>query len=246
MLRAIDIDLWVAEQPLKYFGLEIGTRMMVIRLNHGELVVISPIRPTAKTIHPLNELGTVRYIIAPNLYHHLFLSQFKQHYPEAELWATSGLEHKRPDLVINQVLSEPDTGCTITLFNEIKAAHVTGFNTLDIKGCMPLNEWVFLHTKSRTLIMTDLAFHFDRSNSVITQWVAKLFGNYQQLRPSPLEKLATRDKQQVWQSIQAILAWDFERVIMAHGSIVERDGKRQFQLGYNWFLHTGWRPSPTQ
>ncbi len=26
MLKAIDTDLWVAEQPLTYFGLEVGTR----------------------------------------------------------------------------------------------------------------------------------------------------------------------------------------------------------------------------
>ncbi|WP_339384515.1 hypothetical protein [Oscillatoria sp. FACHB-1407] len=40
-------------------------------------------------------------------------------------------------------------------------------------------------------------------------------------------------------SIQRILVWNFERVIMAHGSIIEQDGKRQFQLGYEWFLDAG-------
>ncbi|WP_375498341.1 hypothetical protein [uncultured Nostoc sp.] len=30
--------------------------------------------------------------------------------------------------------------------------------------------------------------------------------------------------------------WDFERVIMAHGSIIEQDGKSQFKAGYEWFL----------
>lgn len=70
MLRAIDADLWVAEQPLKYFGLEVGTRMTVIRLNDGKLMVISPICPEEKVIHQLNQLGKVSYIVAPNLYHH--------------------------------------------------------------------------------------------------------------------------------------------------------------------------------
>ncbi|BAZ14066.1 hypothetical protein NIES4071_59060 [Calothrix sp. NIES-4071] len=44
MLREIDNNLWVAEQPFKYWGLEVGARMTVIRLISGELIVISPIQ----------------------------------------------------------------------------------------------------------------------------------------------------------------------------------------------------------
>ncbi|MCC5657308.1 DUF4336 domain-containing protein [Nostoc sp. XA010] len=57
MLKAIDTDLWVAEQPLKYFGLEVGTRMTVIRLTSGKLMVISPIAMDDATINELNQLG---------------------------------------------------------------------------------------------------------------------------------------------------------------------------------------------
>ncbi|HEY9851454.1 MAG TPA: DUF4336 domain-containing protein [Leptolyngbyaceae cyanobacterium] len=156
MLRAIDTDLWVAEQPLKYFGLEVGTRMTVIRLINGKLMVISPIYTQEKIIHQLNQLGKVSYIVAPNLYHHLFVSQFKQVYPDAEVWATSGLEHKLHDLQIDRFLSERIT----EFFDGIEATLVTGFNTLDVTGYAPLNEWVFFHSKSRTLILTDLAFYF--------------------------------------------------------------------------------------
>jgi hypothetical protein len=232
MLRAIATDLWVAEQPLKYFGLEVGTRMTVIRLNQDQLVIIAPIQLQDKTVDQINQLGNVSDIIAPNLYHHLFLNQCKQRYPNATLWATSGLQDKRPDLLIDKILSDH----TIQSLNGLEAAQVNGFNTLDIKGYMPLNEWVFFHAKSRTLIMTDLAFHFDRQSSLSVQLISKVLGGYQQLRPSLLEKIATTDKEQVRQSLQPILAWDFERVIMAHGSIIEQDGKRQFQRGYEWFL----------
>ncbi|MBD2742361.1 DUF4336 domain-containing protein [Coleofasciculus sp. FACHB-1120] len=234
MLRAIDTDIWVAEQPLKYFGLEVGTRMTVIRLNDDKLMVISPIRIDEALIHQLNQLGDVGYIVVPNLYHHLFVAQFKEIYPDAELWATPGLEQKRPDLVIDQILSDR----TSQLFDGVEAAMVTGFNTLHVKGYSPLNEWVFFHVKSRSLIVTDLAFHFDRNSSLTAQLVAKLLGGYQQLRPSLLEKIATQEKDGVKKSIQQILTWDFERVIMAHGSILEQDGRRQFQIGYEWFLGT--------
>ncbi len=234
MLRAIAPDLWVAEKPLKYFGLEVGTRMTIIRLDEGQLIVISPIQIDAPTIDQLNQLGNVSDIIAPNLYHHLFLDQFKQKYPDAKLWATSGLAEKRPDLSIDVCLSDR----TIHALNGLEALQVTGFNTFDIKGPVPLNEWVFFHPQSRTLILTDLAFYFDGQSAIAAQVLSRLFGGFQQLRPSFLEKLATKDKEQVRRSVQQILDWDFERVIMAHGSIVEGEGKRQFQLGYEWFLGT--------
>jgi len=232
MLRAIAPDLWVAEQPLKYFGLEVGTRMTVIRLNQDQLVIIAPIQLQDEMIDQVNQLGDVSDIIAPNLYHHLFLNQCKQRYPNATLWATSGLQDKCSDLLIDKILSNH----TIQSFNGLEAAQVSGFNTFDIKGYMPLNEWVFFHPKSRTLIITDLAFHFDRQSSLSAQLMSRVLGGYQQLRPSLLEKIATTDKEQVRQSLQPILAWDFERVIMAHGSIIEQGGKRQFQQGYEWFL----------
>jgi hypothetical protein len=234
MLRAIAPDLWVAEKPLKYFGLEVGTRMTIIRLDEEQLIVISPIQIDAPMIDQLNQLGDVSDIIAPNLYHHLFLDQFKQKYPDAKLWATSGLAEKRPDLSIDVCLSDR----TIRALNGLEALQANGFNTLDMKGTAPLNEWVFFHPQSRTLVITDLAFYFDGQSAIAVQVLSRLFGGFQQLRPSFLEKLATKDKEQVQRSVQQILDWDFERVIMAHGSIVEGEGKRQFQLGYEWFLET--------
>ena len=143
------------------------------------------------------------------------------------------MAQKCPDLPINQVFNDD---CTPQFLDWIEAIQVVGFSTLDITGYSPLNEWVFFHVESQTLIITDLAYYFDASSSPTIQLATKLLGGYQQLRPSFLEKIATRDQVQVKQSIQQILAWDFNRVIMAHGSILEQDAKLQFQQGYEWFL----------
>ena len=129
-LKEIDINLWTAEQPLKYFGLEVGTRMTVIRLSQDKLIVISPIHPKDAIIHQLDQLGKVNYIVAPNLYHHLFVARFKQIYPDAELWATLGLKQKFPELPINQVFNDD---CTAQFLDGIEAIQVVGFSTLDIK-----------------------------------------------------------------------------------------------------------------
>jgi Domain of unknown function (DUF4336) len=234
MLRQIDLDLWVVEQPFKYFGLEVGNRMTIVRLNTGELIAISPIKIDDKTIEQITLLGQIKYIIAPNLYHHLFIKDFRSIYPEAKLWATSSLAAKKPDLAIDVPITDRQNN----LFDELDYLLFDGFQTLYLNGYTPLNEYVFYHRASRTLILTDTAFYFDDRFVPMTQLIAKLMGGYKLLRPSPLEKLATRDKNAVKSAVSRVLAWDFDRVIVAHGSIVETDGKQQFKAGYDWFLNT--------
>ncbi len=231
MLRKLDENIWVAEQPLKYFGLNVGTRMTVIRLGNGDLVVISPIEVDDLTIEKLNEIGEVKHIIAPNLYHYLFTSSFKLLYPQAKLWAAPGLNIKKPELPIDRVLD----GEKIFL-DEIEYIFFDGFRTFGLNGADPLNECVFFHSASQTLILTDTAFNFDASFPVITQLAARVIGGYNNLSPSLLERFATREKEKVKQAVEKILAWDFKRAIVAHGSIVENDAKKKFKEGYERFL----------
>ncbi|MBE9140486.1 DUF4336 domain-containing protein [Nodosilinea sp. LEGE 07088] len=232
MLRAIDRDLWVAEQPLRYFGLSVGTRMTVIRLADDGLALISPIQISAGLADQLDQLGEVRHIIAPNLYHYLFAADCKAAYPAAQFWATPGLRTKRPDLAIDEVIG----GDSPSPWPGLERLFFDGFKTLGPGGPDPLEEWVFCHTASRTLILTDTAFCFDESFPWLTQLVTKIGGGYKSLSPSLLERMATSAKDTVKAAAEQVLRWDFDRVIMAHGSIVECHGKEQFQHGYEQFL----------
>jgi hypothetical protein len=232
MLRAVDRDLWVAEQPLRYFGLSIGTRMTVVRLAGGDLVVISPIQPADGLVEEIAVIGPVRHIVAPNLYHYRYAAAFKAIYPDAVLWASAGLRGKRPELPIDRPLEparqSPWTGLDCLFF--------PGLQTLAPSGPDPLEEWVFCHTASRTLILTDIAFRFDDSFPWLTRLITRLGGSYDSLSPSLLERVATKDDAQVRASVEQVLRWEFERVIVAHGSIVEIGGKAQFKQGYEAFL----------
>jgi hypothetical protein len=232
MLREIDRDIWVAERPLRYFGLSVGTRMTVIRLSSGELLVISPISIDDATVEQLDKLGTVSHIVAPNLYHYLFATDFQKLYPNALFWAAPGLDTKKPDLKIDRTIDVNSS----SLWTGIEHIFFDGFRTLALNGFDLLNEFVFFHIASRTLILTDTAFHFDDSFPLVTQFATRIIGGYQSLSPSILEKIATTDKDKVSKSVDRVLNWDFDRVIMAHGSIIDRNGKEMFDRGYARFL----------
>lgn len=232
MLRKIATDLWVAEQPLRYFGLPVGTRMTVVRSpQDNDLAVISPIRLDAPLRQSLDALGRVSIAIAPNAFHHLFLPEFKAAYPDCQLLAAPGVAAKQPQLSLDRILTEGDRS-----LSALDCRAFTGLATLGASGPLPLEEFAFFHETSKTLILTDTAFFFDESFPLITQFAGRLLGSYKQLRPSLLEKLASPDKQLVRTTLQRILAWDFERVIVAHGSIIEGDAKATLRRGYENFL----------
>ncbi|MBW4510363.1 MAG: DUF4336 domain-containing protein [Scytonematopsis contorta HA4267-MV1] len=234
MLRQIDKNIWVAEQPLKYWGIEVGTRMTIIRLITNQLIVISPIQVDKATIDQLDEIGKVSYIIAPNLYHHLFVSEFKSLYPQAKLWVPPKFNLKKPNIPADKIIVE-DKG---NILEEVDYLLFDGFKIFDLSGPSILNEFVFFHRASQTLILTDTAFHFDDTFSFKTRLAAKFMGAYSKLSPSIFEKLAINEKEKVKKSAQKLLEWNFQRVIMAHGTIVERDGKKMLKEGYEQFLGT--------
>ncbi len=230
-LISVANNLWTATQPLRFLGLEIGARMVVVRLSQGDLILISPIQLHEGDRSTLDALGTVRHLVAPNLFHHLFLDQAHSLYPKATTWGVEGLADKCPHLKLDALLNQPGN------FNgELDYFPFEGFAAILPWEIAPANETVFLHRSSRTLLLTDTAFNFDEQSSWETQLAARMLGSYKVLKPTYFEKWGSRDKAKVETSVRRVLAWDFDRVIPAHGSIVETHGKAQLRSGYEWFL----------
>ena len=107
---------------------------------------------------------------------------------------------------------------------------------MGLNGFDSFNECVFFHAASRTLVLTDAALYIDESFPLMTQLATRVIGGYKNLSPSLLERIATTEKEKVKRSIEKILRWDFERVIMAHGSVIQQNGKAQLKQGYERFL----------
>ncbi|MEO7197915.1 MAG: DUF4336 domain-containing protein [Solirubrobacterales bacterium] len=97
-LREIDDELWVAEDGLRYV-VEMGRRMTVIRLPSGELFVHSPMPLDDELRRQLAELGAVRFVLpASNLHGHLTMGDYRDAYPDSQLFAVAGLAAKGSDL----------------------------------------------------------------------------------------------------------------------------------------------------
>ncbi|HEX8703943.1 MAG TPA: DUF4336 domain-containing protein [Myxococcaceae bacterium] len=223
MLRKLDENLWVAEQPLKFMGLAVGARMTVIRLADGALWVHSPLRLTPERRQAVDALGPVRFLVAPNKYHHLFIGDWMAAYPHAQAYAAPGLPEKRGDLRFHAVLSE-----------QAPAEWGGQIDLLPWRGAPLLNEVVFFHRASRTLVATDTLHNIGADSPPYTRFVFKALGGYGKATTSLIDRFLNRDRSAARASVDTLLKWDFQRVIMAHGHVVEQDGARAFREAYSW------------
>jgi hypothetical protein len=224
-MRELDRDIWVAERPQRFYGLEVGTRMTVMRLADGSLLLHSPVELDAALRRELDALGPVRYVAAPSRVHHLHAGEVAEAYPGARLWVAPGLPRKRPDL-----------GFAAVLGDEAPPEWRGQVDQAFFRGRPFENEVVFLHRPSRTLLMCDLVFNFGPSAPALTRALARLIGSYARFGPSKLDPLLIRDRSAARQSLERILAWDFDRVVVAHGDVLESGGRNALRAGYAWLL----------
>jgi hypothetical protein len=225
MLRELATDIWVEERPQRFYGLEVGTRMTVIRLTAGDLLLHSPVALDAALRRELDARGRVRFVVAPNRVHHLYAGAVVAAYPDARLWVAPGLPRKRPDLVFVDVLGD-----------DAPAEWAGQVDQVFFRGRPYENEVVFLHRASRTLIICDLAFNFGPQSAALTRLLMRLIRSYGHFGPSTLDPWLIRDRRAARESLERILAWDFDRVVVAHGDVLESGGRDALRTGYAWLL----------
>lgn len=216
-------QVWHATQRLRFGPLSLRTRMTVVRRADGTLWVHSPILPTPALRQALDALGPVRQVVAPNRSHHLYLAPFLQAWPAAQGYLAPGLAAKRPDLAHLPTL---DAAASEVCGDELQAVFVEGLPVI--------NETVWLHRPSRTLIVTDLLFRFGRDAPAPTRWVARALGVHERLAMSRTMRLMVRDRAALRRSVERILALAPERVVLAHEQVVERDAGSALAQAFAW------------
>ena len=222
-LRQLAPDLWVAERPQSFLGLPVGTRMTVVRLSGGRLLLHSPVALDPALREALDALGRVCFVVAPNRVHHLHAGDVAKHYPEARLWLAPGLERKRPDLAFEALLSD-----------EAPAEWRGEVDQVFFRSRPYEHEVAFFHRASHTLVLCDLAFNFGPSAAWPTRLLMRAIRSYGRLAPSKLDPLLIRDRRAARESLERILALDFDRIVVAHGDVLERGGHAILSAGYAW------------
>ena len=222
-LEQLDDDLWVASRPLPLWVGDVGTRMTVIRLGGGDLLLHSPVSLDPALREALDRIGRVRWVVGPSKVHHLFLGDYVRAYPSAELCGAPGLPEKRQDLRFQRILD----AAPVADWGDQVLHHL-------FAGAPSVNEVVLLHRRSRSLLLTDFAFNVqpgERNQARIFHWLVGATGRF---GPHRLLRAAIRDREAARASLATILAWDFDRVIVAHGDVLEHGGREALRAGFSF------------
>jgi hypothetical protein len=226
MLATVHRDLWIADGPTaSFFGFPYPTRMALVRLRHGTLWAWSPVALDDVLAAEIDRLGPVGHVVSPNKLHHLFLGAWGAHWPAARLHAPPGLARRRQDLHFEDELG-----------NEPHPAWAGDIDQVIFHGSFALEEVVFFHRASRTAIFADLIQRFDPS--VARGWrglVMRLDGLVGPHGSTPRElRLTFSDRRAARRAKAHVLAWDPERVVIAHGQWARADGRRMLERALGW------------
>jgi len=209
--------VWLKRYPVNYSGMTFSARTSLIRLRDGSVVVHSPCPIDDKVLKDVESIGPVRHIIAPGSFHYFYVADWQKSFPDAVTWICPGVERKRADLHFDWLLGDRSP-----------APWEDEIDQVLVRGTRFIWEVAFFHRDSRTLVLTDLIENIGDSTPgaqsfVLKLWWKAVFHMWNQAKPAPEYQWGWSDKVAARATLERILEWDFERVVIAHGDCIEKD-----------------------
>ena len=225
-LREFGDGVWIADgPPVSFHGFAYPVRMTVVRLPDGGLFLHSPIAPEEGLREEVAALGDVRCLVSPNKIHHLYLGDWKRVFPQARLYASPGVRRRRRDLAFDADLgdqAEPEWRGVL--------------DQLIFSGSFVMQEVVFFHRLSRTLILADLIENFPAGHFTgVQKFVARLAGILSPDGKAPLDwRITFWNRARARQCFRQMRAWQPENIILSHGDCYRENAGDELDRAFRW------------
>lgn len=212
--------IWTVDgPPARALGFAFATRMTIVKLRAGGLWISSPVNVAFPLLTRITELGPVEYLVAATQMHTWRLEMWHRLFPGAQLWAA----RKTP------FTSSARIKITGTLGPPSSVMWSEDLDQLTFRGSPLIEETLFLHKETRTLLVDDLIQIHSRTPLCRLAGVAAPSGGV------ALDiRMSFVDRKQARACLERLLAWDFDKVIIAHGGCIMKDGKRFVERAFRW------------
>lgn len=236
----VDDNLWTVDVGVKSFPLRhMPWRMTGIEAE-GCTLIHSPVPLDDATWTKVRSRLRGRvHVVAPNEAHHNALSSFFSRCAadaiDAKLWLAPKLRRKleriAPALPLDAASELIVSGAAHPSFRDEIGEAV---DLQHLAGVPGLNEVVLFHRPTKTLVVTDAIVNVREHAHAPTRAIFKMIRAYGGPKQPVLWRLRAKDRGALRTSVRAVLAWPFERVICAHGEILEDGGRQAFEDVFAW------------
>lgn len=256
VIRHVTPNIITLSVPFSRFGMiKVGGRATIVKLTSGNLAVFSPVALTPEVQTTLSTFGSgkIEYIIAPDIEHHIFITEWAKAFPNAKLIGPEGLPEKRAKANDEKIGKEP----FFRIFEKKskRSTKITDEFDADFEyeyvESHPNKEIVFYYKPERVLIQADLMFNLppteqyskvkddQTKDGVLARFFAGTMnpaGEAKGMKRAMWYLFSRADRPSFNESMQRINQWDFTTMIPCHGDVMEGDGKTVFQKVFQWHL----------
>jgi hypothetical protein len=209
-------NIWLLGYPLKMLGADLRRNVTLVRLRSGKLLIHSSGPFTGEDVTAIRALGEPAWLLEGILRHDTFARQGRDAFPEISYLAPEGFSEVVGFPTLPILPAPPEWAGELEV--------------VEIGGAPAAREVAVLHAPSRTLILTEVVFNFNDNQPLWTELLLRVAvgGEHHPGMPRPV-KAGVKDEAAFQASMQSILAWDFDRVIVGHGDVIESGGKEKLR-----------------
>ena len=231
-------DIGIADGPIEYvsaLGMKLRwpftTRMTVVRLPNGDLFLHSPIPHDATLAKQLESRGRIRHLVSPNRGHYAHIGEWARAFLDTITWASPRVRERARSQGID-IHFDRDLGphAPEEWRDEMDQAIIPG---------AVLEEVVFFHWRSKTLILADTIMNFElermRQPYRLIAWLCGVYAPFGGM-PADLRFALWPKRHEVRPVYERVLGWEPERIILSHGHCFETNGTAAIRRAFNWAL----------
>lgn len=197
--------------------LTLPVRTTAVSLSNAQ-VLISP--GSKLSDQQLSSVVGTTDIIAPNLLHSGGVLAASRVHPKAKLWVPDKTKIKNHYVTWDFELVEENW----KYGNELAL--------LKIEGVPKMSEVAFFHRESKSLIVSDLCFNLVEPKGLGAWLLLSIFGTYKKFGVSRLLMKMVEDKTAFKKSLNRLFEFDFENIVLSHGSNVMGGAKEKLRAAF--------------
>ncbi|HEY5769982.1 MAG TPA: hypothetical protein VIS71_09060 [Terrimicrobium sp.] len=212
-MRQLADNLWIKSYPLPVLGTNHGRTVTLLRLRSGRLVVHSMAPFSSAEVDEVRGLGQPGWLVEAMLLHDTYARHGRDAFPEVPFLAPPGF---------GEAVRFP----TFSLL-PAPGEWAGEIEVIELAGAPRLKEYAFVHVPTRSLIVADLIFNFSPHERGWERFFHRYIAGFKRYPGmSRIFRFFIKDRAAFRASIGKIMAADFDRIIVGHGNVIEKDGKR--------------------